>query len=92
MSGNAYHGCFSISGTRPFSVPDQIVGTRRMDALERCEGCIHHGQYIGPAPATERTRVRDYVADVCHHFNRELLIPLPTTKPCKAFEPVEASS
>jgi hypothetical protein len=85
MSHNAYLGCFSISGTRPFSVPKEVAGTTRIDGLERCEGCIHHNQNTGPAPALRHTRVRDHVADVCRHFQRELLIPLPTTKPCKAF-------
>lgn len=84
MPRNAYLGTFSLPATRPISVPDEIVGRRRGD--DRCEVCRHHQVYRGPAPATERTGAV-HVADVCARFSRELLIPLRTTPPCRAFQP-----
>ncbi len=83
MPRNAYLATFSLAATRPFAVPDDVVGRRRGD--DRCEGCRHRRPYAGPAPATARTGA-NYEADVCAKYRRELLIPLPTTRPCPAFD------
>ncbi|MCK2054976.1 hypothetical protein [Methylobacterium sp. 37f] len=85
MSRNAYLGLTSLSGTRPFAVPDDVRGYRREDPAGRCAACRHHARIDGPASATRHTG-QAAIADVCLSYRRELLIARPTTRSCGRFE------
>lgn len=90
MPANAYLSLTSLSGTRPFDVPDDVRGYRREDPAGRCPGCRHHVRIEGPTPATRRNG-QVAVADVCLAYRRELLTARPTTRPCARFAgPAEA--
>ena len=82
MPRSARFAPFSLNATRPYATPLEISGRRRMDPLDRCEGCRQHAVVKGPTPGGEIVSL-----DLCWHFRRELLIPLPSTRPCPSFNP-----
>lgn len=85
MPANAYLGLTSLSGTRPFAVPEDVRGYRREDPSGRCAACRHHARIQGPTSATRHTG-QPGVADVCLAYRRELLIARATTRACPRFE------
>ncbi|MGU3663939.1 hypothetical protein ACLBX9_07110 [Methylobacterium sp. A49B] len=63
MPHSARFAPFSLNATWPHATSPEIVGRRRMDPLDQCEGCMRHAVVKGPSPGGEIVSL-----DLCWHY------------------------